>query len=114
MSEDERRQYPRVSVQLPVHLHIGGRTYPMETLNLSKSGLFVIARLRKIPCEVEQDARIDLLTEGGDVGLSATVVRVEQGREDGDFLSGVALSIQAADGEASDALKEIVESASPT
>jgi hypothetical protein len=99
-----------VALQIPVHVHIDGRTYAMETMDVSRSGIFMIARLRKIPCERQMQARIDLLTSKQDIGLSGRIVRIANGEaKAGGYLTGFAVQIDSVANDDRKAYEALVE-----
>jgi hypothetical protein len=79
----------------------------METLNISKSGIFMIARLRKVPSEPQMQTRVELLTRDRDIELSGRVIRVAEAEND--YLSAFAILLDTAANDTRLAFEALVE-----
>lgn len=79
MDASDRRQYPRVDVDLPVTLRYRGRFVPAVAMNISCGGVALLTDDPAINDEEPVEVVTDLSYQLKDVALSGVVVRVAQG-----------------------------------
>lgn len=92
-SEEERRFFRRVDIQIPVayrptHIQAEGAGKLGASVNISGGGLLLNAP-EKIPLEMLLDVAFDLLNNGHPIKVTARVVRCLKGPEEGHFLIGL-------------------------
>lgn len=77
----DRRQFPRLDVDLPVILRHNGRLIPATALNISCGGMFLSTENPNITESGNVEVIFDLATGERDVSMRGTIVRVETGRK---------------------------------
>ncbi|MBI4367410.1 MAG: PilZ domain-containing protein [Deltaproteobacteria bacterium] len=75
MTARDRRQYPRLAVDLPVTLRHGGRLIPATALNISCGGILLAPEAGDVTTNGPVEVVIDLSAAERDVTLRGEIVR---------------------------------------
>ena len=76
MTHSERRDFPRLEVQLPVTLRYAGRLIPATTLNISCGGMLLTTEGSNVTTNAPVEVIFDLSATQRDLTLRGDIVRI--------------------------------------
>lgn len=76
MAVGERREYPRINVDLPIVLRYRGRLIPATALNVSCGGMLLTTEVHDVTTNAPVEIIFDLSNMERDVTLRGEIVRI--------------------------------------